>query len=349
MLDIYVGNQAKSIIEQQGLNQQAFSMFLGASGGPKWFTLFGLDKYIFGEFFKDRTQPLEMVGTSAGAFRIACFTQESPVDAITKLAYQYSETDFTASSTPQDLTDMAGEMLKHVFTDKGVFNIINNPIFKAHFIATKTKGLVSFENKLLQATGLLSSYLLNRLNRRFLSHQYQRVVFRHHNSILEVNDEYNIHTQYVSLSPNNVKDALLASGSIPLVMAGIENISDAPKGMYRDGGIVDYHFDISFNKTGLILYPHFTKAPKAGWFDKNLPRSVAKQNYDRTVMLVPSDEFIANLPFGKIPDRADFETMNTASRIKYWHTVFDETEKLAAEFKRVVQEQDLSVLKPLPF
>jgi len=349
VLDIYVGKKAKTIIEQQGLNQQAFSMFLGASGGPKWFTLFGLDKYIFGDFFKDRNQPLEMVGSSAGAFRIACFTQDDPVEAISKLAYQYSETDFTADVTPQDLTNMAEDMLQHVFTEQGISNIVNNPIFKANFIVAKANGCVAFENKLVQGFGLLKSFVLNKIDRKHLNIQYQRFVFRHQDSILEIKDPYQIDTQYVSLTEQNVKKSLLASGSIPLVMGGIKDIPGAPEGMYRDGGVIDYHFDISFNKGGLILYPHFNKDPKAGWFDKNLPRKVNADNYDRTVMLVPSDQFIYKLPYGKIPDRTDFETMDAKKRIKYWHTVFDETQKLADEFKRVVEQQDLSVLKPLPF
>jgi hypothetical protein len=349
VLDIYVGKKARSIIEQQGLHQQAFSMFLGASGGPKWFALFGLDKYLFGEFFKGRNQPLEMLGSSAGAFRIACFTQDDPVAAISKLAYQYSESDVHTKMTAEDLTNMAEDMLEHVFTDSGIEHVVNNPIFKANFIVTKANGLVSFENKFVQGFGLLESYVLNRLNRGYLNLQYERFIFRHQDSILEIKDPYEIDTQYINLSPENVKDSLLASGSIPLVMAGIKDIAGAPKGMYRDGGVIDYHFDISFNKSGLILYPHFNKAPKAGWFDKKLSRAVSADNYDRTVMLVPSDEFIAQLPFGKIPDRTDFETMDLKTRVKYWHTVFEETEKLADEFKRVIDQQDLSVLKPLPF
>lgn len=349
VLDIYVGKKARAIIEQQGLNQQNFSMFMGASGGPKWFALFGLDKYLFGDFFKERNQPLEMIGSSAGAFRIACFTQKNPVDSISKLAYQYSETDLTSDMTPKDLTDTAEQMLQHIFTDGGIERLVNNSTFKANFVVTKANGSVAFENKLLQGFGLGISYLLNRMGRSNLNLQYERFLFRHQDSILEIKDPYEIETNYVNLAVNNAKDALLASGSIPFVMAGIKNIAGAPRGMYRDGGIVDYHFDVGFNKAGLILYPHFNRDPKAGWFDKNLSRHASQDCYDRTVMLVPSDEFIAQLPHGKIPDRTDFETMDYKSRVEYWHTVLDETQKLADEFKRVIEHQDLSVLKPLPF
>ena len=86
MLEIYAGETALKSIQQQGFSPDLFSSFLGASGGPKWFTLLGLDKYLFGEFFKGRQQPLNLIGSSAGAFRAACFAQNNPVAAIERLA-----------------------------------------------------------------------------------------------------------------------------------------------------------------------------------------------------------------------------------------------------------------------
>ena len=40
MLDIYVGETARKEIEQNGLTQQMFDVFLGTSVGPKWVTLY---------------------------------------------------------------------------------------------------------------------------------------------------------------------------------------------------------------------------------------------------------------------------------------------------------------------
>ena len=79
MLDIYAGENALKTIQQHGFNQSLFTNFLGASGGPKWFTLFGLDKYLFGDFFQNRTTELNLIGSSAGAFRAACLSQNDPV------------------------------------------------------------------------------------------------------------------------------------------------------------------------------------------------------------------------------------------------------------------------------
>lgn len=349
MLDFYVGDTAKKQIEQNGITPELFTTFLGASGGPKWFSLFGLDKYLFGEFFKDRVQPLDMLGSSAGAFRTACFAQKDPVKAITELATRYSETDFSDKVTALELTQMAENMMTHIFSQEGLQQIKNNPIFRPHFIVAKANGLVSFENKLLQGVGLASSIILNKISRRNLNLQYQRFVFKPKSSDIKIEDPFQINTQYLNFSEQNIKPALLASGAIPYVMAGIPNIPGAPTGMYRDGGVIDYHFDLQLNSSGLTLYPHFNKYPKAGWFDKNLSRNASKKSYDRTLMLVPSDQFIANLPHQKIPDRKDFETLPYQQRLSYWRTVFKETERLAEEFDRVISAQDLSVLKPLPF
>ena len=42
MLDIYCGSNALKTIQEQGFKHELFSTMLGSSGGPKWFSLFGL-------------------------------------------------------------------------------------------------------------------------------------------------------------------------------------------------------------------------------------------------------------------------------------------------------------------
>ena len=46
MLNVYAGNAALNQIKDNGFSPDLFGNLLGASGGPKWFTLFGLDKYV---------------------------------------------------------------------------------------------------------------------------------------------------------------------------------------------------------------------------------------------------------------------------------------------------------------
>ncbi|MEE4245326.1 MAG: hypothetical protein V2I33_07930 [Kangiellaceae bacterium] len=359
MLDIYAGETARKVLTEHGLKPELFNIFLGASGGPKWFSLYELDRYVFGDFFAGRSDPLHIIGSSAGAFRAACFSHHDPVAAIDRLAKHYSETTYTEQVDRQEITAKARDLLANLFGDDGVRQVVNNPIYQAHFFVNRCYGLAASENKTLQMLGLTKSFTANMLSRGLLRGQYQRVIFANQNSQLRVGDPCQFDTISVPLSESNTADALLASGSIPLVMEGIKDIAGAPRGMYRDGGIVDYHFDIDLtvkpsdtstpDNHGLILYPHFSAKPKAGWFDKNLNRSPSHQHYDRTVMLVPSDQFIASLPYKKIPDRTDFKNLSDDERFTYWQTVFKETSKLAESFDHSIRHFNKDLIKPLPF
>jgi len=357
MLEIYAGKNALKTIQDHGFKQELFTNFLGASGGPKWFILFGLDKYLFGDFFKGRNTELNLIGSSAGAFRAACLTQNNPVQAIERLAFTYANTAYSAKPTPQEISAHAVTIVDVLFGEDGANEVINNKIFKAHFLVAKCHGLTAFDNKIMQGAGLINSMLLNKISRKLLSKQYQRHIFKHPSSNLVINDPYNFSNVYQTLTPDNIKNAILASGSIPMVMSGIKHIDGAEKGTYRDGGIIDYHFDFSLANEGknqindtqssqaLTLYPHFSSEPKAGWFDKNSTRKVLTASYDNTVLLAPSKKFIQSLPFNKIPDRTDFTKLDTATRIKYWEKVLEETDKLAECFNEFVVTQDIAKIR----
>lgn len=352
MLKVYAGKTAMKQLKDGGIKADHFTTFLGASGGPKWFTLYGLDRYFFGDFFAGRKQPLDIIGSSAGAFRAACFAQADPVAAIERLAYDYSRTTYSDKVTPTEISSKARLLLDKMLGDTGASEIINNSVFRAHFIVARVNGFAASENKWTQLLGLTKSYVANRINRRHIASQYHRVVYQNPASDITIGDKYDFPTEHINLSSNNLKDALLASGSIPMVMQGIADIADSPLGMYRDGGIIDYHFDINIGSNhsldnGLTLYPHFSHTPKAGWFDKSLKRGIDPSNYDRVVMVVPSTEFVAQLPYGKIPDREDFTKMEPDQRIRYWSEVLEQTEKLADEFNNIINNVSNRVIYPI--
>lgn len=352
VLDLYAGPTALKEIQQHGLKQDMFDYMLGASGGPKWFVLAGLDKFVFSEFFNHREKPLQIIGSSAGAFRFACFAQKDPLAAINRLATRYSHVEYSEKPTIREITLSSLELLDYVLGDCGIDEIINNPVIKAHFIVARCKGLTRFENKPMQMTGLLASAGANAVKRTFLQRFYERYVFASPTSDLTIHDPNNMPTHTVNLAKNNLAQALLASGSIPIVIEGVEDINGAPKGMYRDGGIIDYHFDLTFGpEKGLVFYPHFYPTPIPGWFDKSLKRRLPhKSSYDNVVMAVPSEEFVASLPYQKIPDRKDFENMPTEQRIAYWQTVINRSDELGEAFATLTQDPDVAnKVKPIGF
>ncbi|RDV27548.1 patatin-like phospholipase family protein [Alteromonas aestuariivivens] len=351
-LDVYAGPDALALLREKGFYPLLFNYFLGASGGPKWFVLAGLDRVLFPEYFQSRGGQINIIGSSAGAFRAACMVQQDPLKAINRLAEHYSQTVYSNKPSAQEISRKGRQLIDYTLGDEGVMDILTNERFKAHFFVAKCSGLMQKESRMAQMSGLALSALANTFSRRALQRQYTRYVFSAPGAHLTIEDPYSIETRSVELGYNNVKDALLASGSIPIVLNGVEKIIAAPEGVYRDGGIIDYHFDLAFGpKPGLVLYPHFYPHPVPGWFDKGLKRRRPHaSSYRNVVMLVPSAEFVASLPYGKIPDRKDFEKLDDQTRIRYWQKVLSETDRLGEYFMRITQDGSvMDKLRPLPF
>lgn len=339
-IEIYVGKSAKEKLLKDGLQAHHFDVMAGASGGPKWFTLFGLDKYLFGEFFANRKTPLYTIGSSAGSWRLACLAQKDPVAAIERLAQLYSHETYSEKPDVHEISDKAHILLKKVLGETGAEEIANNPIIQSHFIVAKAKGLNASENKYVQLLGLITAATANVFSRNTIQHFFDRYIFHAKNdkfseSFFQFDD---LPTHYQTLTKEKVHHTLMASGSIPLVLRGIQDIHESPEGVYRDGGIVDYHLDLNFNSKGLVLYPHFFPKIKPGWFDKGLKsRNASVENYDRVVLVTPSKSHVEKLPYGKISDRTDFEKLDEKTRIEYWTTVLEESHRLAEDFKGFVE------------
>jgi hypothetical protein len=204
--------------------------------------------------------------------------------------------------------------------------------------------MTKIEQKYVQTAAFAGVAAANAISRKALQLWFERVVFQSKDAHLPVQKWDQFKTHFVPLSLDNMRQALHATGAIPVVIEGVRNPKHAPIGMYRDGGMVDYHFDLPIKpKNGLVLYPHFAPMLKPGWFDKPLPwRKVNADNYTHTIVVCPSAEFIAELPNNKIPDRTDFETHTADDRIKIWQQVIDKNKVLADDFDSLVNSPLLS-------
>jgi hypothetical protein len=155
---------------------------------------------------------------------------------------------------------------------------------------------------------------------------------------------HSFETVPVPLVEHNLRAALLASGAIPLVLAGVRGIAGAPAGTYRDGGMVDYHFDFAMQRPdGLCLFPHFGSPSRLipGWFDKGLPhRRVTGSVLDEVVVISPAPELVRALPGGKIPDRDDFVKLDDATRMRVWRTTVDQSRRMGDALERVLDDPD---------
>ncbi len=335
VLRVLAGPTALAHIQQHGLRQADIKVMVGASGGPKWFSLFGLDQYLFGEFFAGRTAPLHILGSSAGAWRFACFAQANPVAASQRFCHAYSHICYPKGADTNLISDISAGIIDEVFpTEAALEQVLTNPVIKLNLVVAKARRIAAGRHRLAQASALTLAAGANLLHRKHLKHFFQRVLFHapasqapfHHAGILP--------TQHVELTKANLRQAVVASGAIPLVLNPVEDIAGAGTGRYYDGGITDYHFDLPFSDDGLVLYPHFYPRLTPGWFDKALPwRRATPAHLHNVVLLCPSEQWVKSLPFGKIPDRNDFKLPDNV-RIAYWQEVIARSEQLAEALKQ---------------
>ncbi len=342
-LQLIAGPRARQHLLDHGLRQQDFSVIVGASGGPKWMALFGLDQYLLGEFFKDRSTPLDMIGSSAGAWRFACYAQNDPQAASKRFAHAYQHVCFEKGMKVDQVTALCRTILDAAIpTEQNVQEILNNPIRRLNLIACRAKGLNASKHRPVQAAALLMAATANAIHRNTLGAFFERVLFHSTQGKPPFYAMDDLPTHRVPLSEHNLRDAVMASGSIPLALSAVEDIHGAGPGMYYDGGVTDYHFDIPFSDDSLVLYPHFYSHITPGWFDKMLSwRRGNPHHYDNVLILCPSAEWVASLPFGKIPDRKDFGRMEDAERIRYWGEVMKRSTQLAEEMDRIVRHGDI--------
>jgi hypothetical protein len=341
-LSVYLGKDAAARIGREGWSADLFSLLLGASGGPKWFILGHLDRLLFGDFLQRSDQPLSALGSSIGAWRHTCLAMRDPAAAVDRLQQGYLYQHYDSKPTVREVSEVSRNILRQVLADSGAVDLANHPRIHTHIVTARGRGPAAASSRPLLATGMGAAALGNTISRGLLKYHFQRVVFH---SGAEPNpglDLHDFHTRYCRLDQQNVDAALHASGAIPFVLTGERDIPGAPPGQYWDGGIIDYHFDLSQHRgEGLILYPHFSASVIPGWFDKFLPwRQAAIHEVDNLVMLCPSEEFIADLPFGKIPDRSDFTRLQEDERIRYWEECVERSKALAEEFAQLIEGDD---------
>src|SRR5699024_1335468 len=335
-LRIMAGPKAYAHIKQHGLAPEHISAMVGASGGPKWLSLAKLDEYLFGEYFADRETPLHVVGSSAGAWRFACFAHPNPAKASAEFAHAYQHICYRENMTTAEITEHSMGLLDVIYPDEQTSAAAaNNPKVKLHVVASRAKNLSSLSNRTAQTTGLVSAAIANGISRRWLGFFFERVVFHPQGETGPFTHWPALPTQKVTLTAHNIRQAITASGSIPLVLEGVPNIPHAQPGMYYDGGVTDYHFDIPFAQEGLVLYPHFYPHITPGWFDKAITwRKPRAENFSNVVMLCPSNDWLATLPLGRIPDRHDFANMDDKKRILAWGDTMARSAELVEAFQR---------------
>ncbi len=315
-----------------------------ASGGAKWLVLSQLDRAILKNIVPKLEGPVHLLGTSIGAWRFACYAQSDPLAAIGRFEKAYIEQRFSNKPDSKEITVKSREIMDLLLGAHGADEILSHPVFRTHIMAVRSRNLLASEKRWLLSMGLIVAASMNLVSRRSLGLFFERALFYDARDLPPFFDVGGFPIQKIMMSRNNLEDAIIATGSIPLVLTGVRDIDGATPGVYRDGGVIDYHHDLPHSDTGrLTLYPHFYDRIIPGWFDKKLKwRRPDPAHVDRTILISPSAEFVSRLPNGKIPDRTDFVKLTPGERIVAWRACVKACEQMADEFSEVLETDSLA-------
>lgn len=339
-ISVLAGKKAFGIIKDEALNLNRVKFLVGASGAAKFLVLTGIDRVLL-NLLKDRKENLELVGSSIGSFRMAAYLQKNPIEAINKLEYGYIN-QFYSSKRPKKeiVTNESNCIMDSYIKDDDLEQILNHSFMKISFLAVKSKYFLKSENNLIQLTNLVSAGFLNKVNRKNLKYYFERALFTNSDIAFSFKDDFKLNKY--KLDRSNFKKALMASGSIPLVMKGV--VIDNLKGVFRDGGMIDYHLDIPFlakKSEDLVLFPHFYEDIVPGWLDKYTKRRANGKELQNTVIVAPSKKFVDSLPYHKIPDRKDFEKFSDEDRLEYWNKVVEMNKVLGEELFEAIESKKI--------
>ncbi|MBN1635476.1 MAG: patatin-like phospholipase family protein [Deltaproteobacteria bacterium] len=334
---IFAGAKAYAIIQEEGLQPGSVEVVAGAAGGPKWLVLCGLDRAIFSDWITDHPGPLFLVGSSIGAWRFAALALGN--DAYEKLKDGYIHQAYTSRPSAQEVSRISLSILESFLDNDAAGSVLSHQFMRLNVLAVQCRSLFAKDRAARLVLGMLAAGVVNGLSRQALRLFFSRSLFYDGRDLPPFFTMDTLPTHRVPLHPGNLRQAVLASGSIPLIMSGVTDIPGSPDGIYRDGGLVDYHINIPFGSDRIVLFPHYIERITPGWFDKNLFwRKPDKANLDNLVLLCPSRSFVESLPYSKIPDRGDFRRFykKDTERIRYWEMVARKSAVLGDEFRELL-------------
>lgn len=348
-LEIHAGPRARARLLECGLQAADVRIIPAAAGGPKGLVFNPLDRFLFGHWLPRSGQVVHLLGASIGAWRMACATLDDPEAALATLAEDYVHQRYQHRPgkvpTPAHVSEVFGGNLQRRFDARGA-EVLNHLRYRLHVFTSRGRQLLRREGRWRTPAGYLGAFATNLLSRKAMGWWLERVLFSDPRDALPIT-LHDYRTRQVPLAADNLARVILASCSIPFLFNAVHDPSGAPRGAYWDGGITDYHLHLNYASMddGLVLYPHFQRRLVPGWLDKPLKhRHRASARLNNVIVVSPSAQWVATLPNGKLPDRADFKAYGDdhAGRVRIWQTALAESQRLADEFATLVARPSVS-------
>jgi len=340
-LRLKAGKNAYQKVLSNNLRKEDIRVMAAAAAGPKWLILYELDKFLINEFLPNHPQKIHFAGGSIGSWRAASYCVEDAPQAIDRLHHAYVHQSYSDAPFGDEVSDGIKNIIEEMLGKNG-FENLQNPTDRLLHISTsratfKTNGKIS----LYQKMKFVKPYFVNIFNRKNLGRYIERVMFT--NAPHPIFKPDGLKSTNLSISKENLINALCASGSIPFYMNPI--VMDGYE--HWDGGAADYHMALDYDiEDGLVFFPHYRDHINPGWFDKYWPyRTASPELLKNTVMLYPTEEFIQLLPEKKLTSTDDFFNHEDEERIAIWKKVSELGKLLVEDFQRILDgevEENLS-------
>ena len=237
---------------RHGLSPAHIGVVPGAAGGPKGLILGPLDRFLFGQWLTQSQQPVDLVGASIGAWRMATACLGDPVAAFARLERDYIGQHYELQPgekrpSAATVSEKFGDSLQAFYGGR-VNEVLTHPRYRLHIMTSRGRHVLRREHGVATPLGYLGAFFTNAVSRKALGAWLERVVFSSGSGGLPFRtDDYR--TRQVALSVANFNPALQASCSIPFVLNAVHNIPGAPPGAYWDGGITDYHLHLHYQRS----------------------------------------------------------------------------------------------------
>ncbi|MCY1410890.1 hypothetical protein D3C76_526260 [compost metagenome] len=349
-LTFKAGKRALQRIRERGLSPADVGIIPGAAGGPKALGIQGLDLALFGEWLPRVARERSLIGASIGSWRFASACLPDAAHSLRRLGELYTAQRFAKGVTMAEVSQSCQRMLDELL-DGHDARILDNAHYRLNIVVVKSHGLLAADHRASLGLGLSSVIANNLIGRPRLARHFERVILHDARLMPPLQTLTDFPSRFLTLDTRNLRHALLASGSIPMVMEGVRDIPGAGPGTFRDGGLLDYHLDLPYSAGDIVLYPHFTDKIIPGWFDKALPwRRGNLQRLQDVLLLAPSREYLAALPYGKLPDRSDFKRFlgDDNARQTYWRQAMAQSQEMGDELLDLIETGKLEQrLQPL--
>lgn len=328
-----VGSRARQRIQDKGLDAHQIAALVGPASGPKWLALVGIDQALLSSGLLRRRgdgPPIQLLGASAGSWRMLAYATQRPLESLQRLQDGYIGQVFTRLDKAPYVSQCYRQLMHDVVGEHGD-HVLRHSDFDLSILTTRLRRGRSLA---AMTASLVGAAALQTATRRATGWFFERVLFHR----APQRAKAPVGGKLAALTQDNLCEAALASGSVPYYLSSIEDLPGAPRGLYVDGGLTDYHLHPASMQPwdGVVLLPHYWRRVVPQWLDKGRPRrDLTAQEATDVLQIYPSQEFIASLPGGHLPDREDFKTFvdDPDERIRRWREVTQRSQALGEELQ----------------